>query len=91
MRQRKGCPGRDPSVAGIFLTLYESWVSEVNLDGLPDDFGDPDAPLTLLDRNNKHPTKKQRISRASVTHMQSATCRQTLYAKYFQDNSEDGS
>jgi hypothetical protein len=90
MRQREGRPGRDPTVPGLFLTLYESWVGDIQLADLPDDEGDPDAPLTRLDRDNKHPTKKQRISRASVAHMQSSKCRRLLYADYFQDNSEDG-
>ncbi|KAF8274042.1 P-loop containing nucleoside triphosphate hydrolase protein [Lactarius quietus] len=88
--QRGGRAGCSPTSSAIFLLMYESWVTSIDLTAVKvDTVSDPDHPT--VPKLSDHSTKKERTGIAMIKIVQCEhECLRRLYATYLKDTSEDG-
>jgi hypothetical protein len=88
--QRGGRVGRVWANAALFLLMYESWVTSMELPEL-DDISlkqDPDRPPVIPLKEKC--TKKESTGMAMISHVRSLLCKRQGLAMYLGDESEDG-
>ncbi|KAJ7658413.1 hypothetical protein B0H17DRAFT_861354, partial [Mycena rosella] len=92
--QWEGRAGHSSTRDAFALTMLEPWVLEMSMTHLgqvAEDEDDPYRPLLSTGLGKKNPIKQERVGTAAVQLATCPGCKRAAYAKFMEDESDDGS